>query len=119
MAYSLYLKFNVLPKTMNQLLGGGRWANKKESDFWKDLVFHATLGKKPPEPLKTAKLVLVRASSKEPDYDNLCSGFKKITDALTKFGIIIDDRMSVIGIPEFKWVKTPPKKGYVEIYVSG
>lgn len=101
------------------MLGRGRWAIKKEADFWKDLIFTATLGKRPTIPLKTAKLVLVRGSSKTPDFDGLAISFKRPVDALILAGVIEDDSMKHIGIPEFRWVKTAPKKGYIEIFVNG
>lgn len=117
--YTLYLRIDGLPKTINGMIGKANWWTfKKEADKWKNLVHLHTLNRRPPQPLKHAKLILVRASSAEPDWDNLCSSFKRIIDGLVKSGILEDDKMSNIGQPEYRWVKTKPGKGYVEVFVD-
>lgn len=65
-----------------------------------------------------AKLTLTRYSSKEPDFDGLCSSFKNVIDGLVEAGVIIDDKMSVIGQPTYAWVKCPPKKGKIKVVVE-
>ena len=86
---------------------------------WEALVAAHCVGHKPSRPLESASIVLTRLSSSEPDADNLVSSFKFILDGLTKCGVILDDKPSIIGIPEFRWQKTSPKKGRIRIHVRG
>lgn len=89
----------------------------KEARKWKSLVENLSFNKLPPEPLKKAHLKLTRFSSREPDWDGLVSGFKHVIDGLKSSGIILDDKMSVIGKPDYFWTKTSPKEGRIEIEV--
>ena len=117
--FRLSLILTGLPKTTN---AGGRlhWAVKaKEAKSWRNLVAMATLGAKPPHPLKSATLALTRYSTREPDFDGLVSSFKHIIDGLVDAGIIADDKPSVIGQPAFYWHKAAPKNGHVLIQVCG
>lgn len=114
-----HLKFNIsdLPETTNS---GGRqhWSHKvRQAKRWKWLVGLRIGHHKPLEPLKKAKIVLTRASSRVPDADGLVSSFKHVIDGLVVHDVILDDSMTVIGMPEYKWTKAPPKNGYIEVEV--
>lgn len=93
------------------------WTKVKEIQEWEKIIYFQTLGKLPKEPLKKARLVLTRHSSRAPDYDNLAISFKHIVDSLRKAKIIKNDSMDVIGKPEYNWVKCKNGQGFVEIEV--
>lgn len=76
------------------------------------------LTKKPPAPLQHAKLTLLRASSVEPDYDGLVSGFKHVIDCLVEAGILINDKRENIGVPDYLWEKAPMGKGFIRVTVE-
>lgn len=120
MAYHLAIELQGLPPTANSSMRGhwkaGFYARKK----WKDLVMQAAkLQGLPPTPLTTAKITLTRYSSSEPDFDGLVTSFKPCLDALTTIGVILDDKMSVIGAPTYIWEKCMRGKGRIKIEVAG
>lgn len=119
-SYSLEFKLDGLPKMTNP--SGARSTHwrviKKERDNWKSLVVEAASGKKPPEPLKKARLTLIRHSSVSPDPDGLVSGFKAIIDGLVEAGVLENDRFENIGMPQYLWSKVQPRKGYIEVRVK-
>lgn len=116
--YYLKLELPGLPKTINAI-GRKHWAVKvKEAQYWKSQVWVASLGKRPPKPLKMASLRFVRFSSVEPDPDGLVSSMKHLSDGLVAAGIIEDDKYSNIGMPHYEWVKVPKNQGRVVIEVT-
>lgn len=116
--YSLKFKLPGLPEPVNRQMV--HWRNRHaQIKKWKAAVALALADKlKPPQPLNSATLTLVRNSSVEPDYDGLVSGFKAIVDALVEQGVLKDDKMSVIGQPKYEWRKAPPGKGFVSVRVE-
>lgn len=116
MAYVLEFELPGLPRTLNDR---GHWrVRHAENQKWLKLVAFATSGKRPPVPLERARLTLTRMSSREPDFDNRVSGFKPIVDALVRCGVLVDDKMSNIGSPEFLWEKAKPKHGGVRVRIE-
>lgn len=69
-------------------------------------------------PLTKALVTLIRYSSVEPDYEGLVASFKPILDGLVRGGVIIDDRMSVIGKPTYDWEEAPPRMGRIKVLVE-
>jgi Holliday junction resolvase RusA-like endonuclease len=90
------------------------WA---ENQRWLKRVDLATVGKRPEHPLAIARIALARYSSREPDWDNMVSSFKPILDALETLRVIENDRMSVIGQPQYYWRKAPRGQGLIEVRV--
>ena len=89
--------------------------------MWKDAVIKAcTLKGLPSQPLTKAKLTLRRYSSGEIDYDGLVGSFKSCVDGLQEAGVIINDKMSTIGRPDYDIgaPKPSPGKGFVTIKVE-
>jgi len=118
MPYSLEFILNVLPKPVNQQTSM-HWTKKGEMvRELKRMVGYITAGKRPIKPLKKAILTLTRVSSNTPDYDGLVSSFKHIVDGLTECGIIEDDSLEHIGIPNFKHELCKPKKGFIRVKVE-
>ena len=118
MKYELEFEINDLPKTINAI-GYMHWTVRaKEIKKWHGLVRCASNGKLPDAPLEKAKLILTRFSSKCPDSDGLVHSFKSVIDGLRKSNILSDDNFGVIGMPEYKWEKAPPKKGKIKVKVE-
>jgi hypothetical protein len=116
--YSVTVRLDGLPKMVNASFKNNwraLWAEKKK---WKELVARSFLPHQPAEPLQKAKVTIIRYSSRCPDFDGMVSGAKALLDGLKLARIIIDDNMNVIGQPNFKWEKAPPKKGAIEITVE-
>lgn len=116
-SYTLAFTLTGLPKTTN---GHSRahWRSlHKEATKWKRAVRFA-INIVPDTPIKKAKLLLIRRSSSEPDFDGLVSSFKHVIDGLIKAGIIESDKMSVIGQPEYKWEKVSRGAGHIYIEVK-
>lgn len=106
---------NYLPKTPNSLLRQSYWIVKKEKDTIHCLV-KANLLQIPETPWERVKLLLVRQSSSQCDYDGLVSSFKYVVDALVKCGIMVDDSYVVTGQWECLWQKVKRNQG--KIYVK-
>ncbi|MES2355593.1 MAG: hypothetical protein V4568_14585 [Pseudomonadota bacterium] len=120
MKYLLEFELKGLPPMSNVASGASRnWnTSARKTKFWKTQVGIVVMGKKPVEPLKKARLVLIRHSSVEPDYDGLVSGFKAVIDGLRKYGVLANDKMQNIGRPEYLWVSTTPKMGKITVKVE-
>lgn len=115
--YVLELKIAVLPT--NQLNSRTHWSKRmKESKFWDNQIHFRTAGRKPKEPLKKAKLTLVRHSCKPNDWDNLAATWKHPVDSLVSCKIIADDSWDVIGMPEFSWAPAKRNEGFITIRVE-
>jgi Holliday junction resolvase RusA-like endonuclease len=99
---------------------GSNWrAINAERAKWKALIHALTVGKRPDNALLFARILIVRGSSTRPDADGLASGGKAILDGLTEAGIIEDDSLENIGIPDYRWVKAKPGQGWVGVRVTG
>jgi len=97
---------------------GSNWrAINSERKKWKTEIARLTVVLRPDKPMKFAYIKLTRASSTPPDADGLASGGKAILDGLTECGIIEDDALVNIGIPDYRWVKTKPREGWVGLTV--
>jgi hypothetical protein len=122
MIYRMSFILPGLPKTTNS---GNRahWAVKvKEANKWKQEVYWALICRKdrmPPRPLARARLTLTRCSSSEPDFDGLVSSFKHIIDGMVECKLLVNDKPSVVGQPQYRWAKAPRGKGFVTIQVEG
>lgn len=104
---------------MTNCIGKNHWIHgHKETKEWEKLVSGAIGFNTPLRPLKRAKLKFRRNSSKAPDFDGLVSGFKRVTDALIKCGILEDDNFKIIGMPELTWEKAKMGEGFIEVWVT-
>lgn len=84
----------------------------REAKKWKTIVHaHCNELKISELNLKKAKITIIRQSSREPDFDGLVSGGKHLLDGLVEAQVIIDDKMSVIGQPQYVWEYRPRKQG--------
>lgn len=116
--YELEFEINDLPKTTNAFKRQ-HWIHRhKEAQKWKRAVYSAVNERKPGRSLQSAKLNLVRYSSKCPDSDGLVSSFKHVIDGLVAAQIIVDDSYANIGMPEYRWEKAPKGKGKIKVKVE-
>jgi hypothetical protein len=115
--YALAVTLNFLPKCgPNSRV---HWSVRyKENERIEHEMHVLTLNQRPPVPLKRAKLSFTRGSSTPMDADGLVSSFKGVQDSLVKCKIIKDDKWINIGMPDYYWQKTPPKKGFVKVIVE-
>ncbi len=97
--YTLEFTIQQTPDSPNALLGAHWTVRKRHADKWRRLVWAKVWHVKPLEPLKRAKLTLIRYSIKKMDADNARSSFKPICDALVHWGVIVDDNVNVVGEP--------------------
>lgn len=117
--YTLEFELKGLPTTTNG--SHGHWATKaKAKRKWIDAVMNYVVQNKahPSEPLTKAKLTLTRCSSSETDFDNLVISFKPVVDGLKHAGVIVDDKMSVIGQPTYAWESVKRNAGKIRIKVE-
>ena len=115
--YSLKIEIQGLPKTINAI-GRKHWAVKmKEAQYWKATVGYSVADKRPPKPLKKARIVFIRYSSIPTDPDNLTSGFKHVLDGLICARVIENDKYVNIGMPEYRWERAKPREGKIRIEV--
>ena len=112
------LEIKDLPKMPNSLIRK-HWAIvTKEKNKWHGLVKLFLSYHKPKAPFKKAKLVLTRYSMRAPDYDGLVGSFKYVLDGLVKAGVIVDDKVSVIGQSEYKWVQAKKVDQRIEVTIE-
>lgn len=117
MKYSLDVTILGLPLLQNQL-NTKHWAARHSHALkWKRNIELKIAGhaKKPKEPVKKAKLVLTRLSSRRPDPDGLCGSFKCIIDALVRMDVLVDDKFDNIGFPTYEWAQVKQKQGSIRI----
>jgi hypothetical protein len=116
--YKIHLTLMGLPLSTNQLHGKHWSARAKEKTHWLNYIGLIVGNRKPPEPLKKAHVTYIRHSSKEMDFDNLFGSLKVPLDCLKALKIILDDRPSVIGMPEVRQVPAAQKNGYIELIIE-
>jgi Holliday junction resolvase RusA-like endonuclease len=110
-------KINKLPKRINEGHGSSWRTRYGQANMWMRLIDLA-VKEKPSTPFKKAKLTLIRASTRSPDYDGIVYSFKPVIDALKKLNIIEDDSMAHIGKPDYNWECAPRGKGYIHVVVE-
>jgi hypothetical protein len=116
--YILDVTIPGLPPTINRS-GRMHWAiQARNVRDQKDKVRSYIRGFIPRKPLKRAKLTLTRFSASPIDADNLANSFKSTVDSLVECGVLADDKMKNIGIPDYRWEKAERGKGYIRIQVE-
>lgn len=119
MDYKLEFQIDDLPNTTNNSVRLHWIVKAKEANKWKTrVVYLARHNGLPKEPLKYARLTLIRGSSREPDFDGLVSSFKHIIDGLITAKVLENDKMTNIGIPTYHWEKAKQGKGFIKVVVE-
>lgn len=116
-AYERVFTFDALPKLQT---GQGYWTTAAgERKRWKRRVAEMLNIKRarPPEPLQLAYVIFLRASSVEPDDDNLSISFKGVRDAfVTERVLSADDPQHLIS--EYHWVQAKPRHGHIVVAIK-
>lgn len=116
--YEFEFTIQGLPPTTNSM-GRAHWAVKaKAAREWKGLVALSVGRHKPKAPLLKAKLTLTRYSSSEIDPDGLVSSFKHILDGLVFSKVIVNDKLSNIGMPAYFWHKCKKGQGKITVKIE-
>lgn len=120
MTYKLDFEIPSLPKMTNNASGASNhWRyTHAERKKWRNAVCQIAKVRRPDEPLLKAKLCLTRYSSVSPDPDGLVSGFKSVIDGLVDAGVLVNDKVVNIGMPEYRWEKVSPRSGKIRIQVE-
>lgn len=109
--YDLRLVIHSLPDSLNKGLRTNRYKYHKKNKAWDFLIFGMTRGKLPIEPLKKAKITIVRHSWRTLDYDGLVGSMKPIIDALVDCGVLENDTWKVTGAWDVSQVFRTKKEG--------
>lgn len=109
--YFLRLEINHIPASLNISLRTNRWRYQKLNKDWDRMLYILTQGRRPIEPLKKAKIRLVRHFYRMLDYDGLVGSMKPVVDALVSCGVLIDDRWDVLGQWDVSQEFRPKKDG--------
>lgn len=112
-----FFKLKGLPKSPNAWRG---WrARHGDVLKWHEKLIMYMLEHKikaPEKPMNQAIIKYTRASSQQPDYDNLTISFKSLQDSLIKAGIIENDSPRNISAT-YHWEHAKPREGYVTIEI--
>lgn len=114
----LQITIQDLPKMPNSLIRKHWAVITKEKNKWHTYVKLSLGINRPKVPLKKAKLTLTRYSMRAPDYDGLVGSFKYVVDGLVKAGVIVDDKVSVIGDSKYNWVKAKKVDQRIEVVIE-
>lgn len=108
----------VVPGNPTNLNGRQHWrAKNTENQKWINTVMMLAKSKRPPTPLKRARLIFTRFASRLCDADNFLGSLKPIIDGLKHSGIIEDDSWEHIGMPECHQFKSPRKEVRIVVEV--
>jgi hypothetical protein len=118
MNYTLFIDVPGLPETTNQVLAMSLRARMRQKKVWKEAVWMLAAGKRPPTPLKRAKVTLTRFSTTRPDPDGLVSSGKHLIDGLVIAKVLENDRYENIGFPTYEWAHAPAGKGHCTVLVE-
>lgn len=108
--YRLEFELLGVPEALNKMLRMHWMKRNKHSHYWYEYIANETRKLKPKEPLRYAKITLVRYSPRTLDFDGAIGSFKVIVDGLKRAGIILDDRWDYVGAWCLDQVKAKEQK---------
>lgn len=117
--YVLEFELKGLPPLINAQ-SRAHWAIQyNEAKKWKRWVGQICMGRRPPFPLKRARIECTRCSHGliGPDMDNLVISFKSTIDALREAKIIENDSPAHVTV-KYSWEKAPMKQGKIRVKVT-
>ena len=109
--HKLSLTFHSLPKSLNKALRTNRFKNNQTNKNWDMIVFGTCRNQMPPEPLKKARIKIVRHFYRTLDYDGLVGSLKPLVDGLVSAGVLIDDSWNVLGAWDVSQEFRPKSQG--------
>lgn len=115
--YHVTLHLPMLPR-MNTSDRVHRWVQIKEKKAIEQAVGAQLMGRVPKHPLERTRVRVTRRSgSRRPDFENLTQGAKHIFDALTLYGVIVDDGPEFVE-REYLWEPAKRGKGFVSVEIE-
>jgi hypothetical protein len=112
------VKIEGLPKIVSNGSQGSWFTKHNNAKLWHRKVYLALSGFIPDEPYIFLNLIMTRASSSEPDYDNLVISGKPVIDGLVRAGIVVNDKQKNI-LCKYQWEKCRPKDGHIILELEG
>lgn len=109
--YKIETSFNQLPLSLNRALRTNRYKSNQKNKVWDLLVLGKTRFKLPPEPLKKARIKIVRHFYRTLDYDGLVGSLKPVVDAFVSAGVLKSDSWEVLGVWEVSQEFRPKSQG--------
>ena len=117
MTYRLRLEIPGLPP-MNTSATRRHWAVQAREARDTQTLVAALVGKRrPPKPLKRARVTVTRCSPREPDFENMTLSSKAHIDGLVKARVLVDDNPDVCE-RVYRWAKAPRGQGRLVIDVE-
>ena len=97
----------------------GHWSvRSRERKKWRHLVVLAIGQKKPSSPFERVFCTFIRATCREPDFDNLVASMKPIRDGLVDAGIVVNDKTSNMPEAKYIWEKAAKDNSHVRVIVE-
>ena len=85
---------------------------------WERWVHLAVMAQRPSVPFRRAAILYMRCcGTREPDYDNLVSGWKWIQDQIVRSGILAEDRRGNIEA-HYDWVPASVKGKRIQVRIQ-
>lgn len=100
--YKLHFVVHSLPKSLNKSLRTHRFKAHAQNKTWDLLIYGIIRGHLPKEPLKKARIKIVRHFYRTLDYDGLVGSLKPVVDAIVDAGVLVDDSWGVLGAWEVR-----------------
>jgi len=94
--YSLSLKLDTVPKSLNKALRYSRYGNNRVNKQWDFEIGILVMNQLPPKPLEKARIRIVRHYWRTLDYDGLVGSMKPVVDALVISGVLASDSWKVL-----------------------
>lgn len=102
---------NQIPKSLNISLRTHYFKSNKQNKVW-DRDIKILIGNNlPKEPLKKAKIKIVRHFYRTLDYDGLVGSLKPVVDAIVDCGVLESDSWNVLGVWDVSQVFRSKKDG--------
>jgi hypothetical protein len=111
MMHKIELTFHSLPKSLNKALRSNRFKNHQSNKNWDMIVFGTCRNQIPKEPLKKARIRIVRHFYRTLDYDGLVGSLKPVVDALVSAGVLESDSWNVLGVWDVTQEFRPKSQG--------
>lgn len=117
--YALEFELEGLPPTPNRQHGHWRSVRREQRDWTDRVVLAVIKRKRPPSPLQSAGIHLIRRSHSggRIDPDNLLASFRPVFNGLVLAKVLFDDSVQVIGWPLCEWQQAPPGRGSIRVHV--
>lgn len=109
--YKIETTFNQLPLSLNRALRTNRFKSNQKNKVWDLLVLGKVAYRRPPQPLKKARIKIVRHFYRTLDYDGLVGSLKPVVDAFVSAGILESDSWNVLGVWDVSQEFVPKSQG--------